>query len=166
MNIINKIAVILIIGIVSCKGKINNQPIASTTSEIEKIKLTNLNNQPIDLSQYQGKTLFINFWATWCKPCLLEMPSIQKAQDILKNRNIVFLFASDESVEQIENFKAAHDYNFTYVRVENMEELNITGLPTTFIFNPQGKLVFSEIGYQQWDGRNNINMILKIAESK
>ena len=166
MNIINKIILILIVGMLSCKGKINNQPVASTTSEIEKVKLTNLNDQPIDLSQYQGKTLFINFWATWCKPCLLEMPSIQKAQGILKDQNIVFLFASDESPEQIENFKAAHDYMFNYVRVENMEELNITGLPTTFIFNPEGKLAYSEIGYQQWDDPNNISMILKIAESK
>ena len=168
MNIIYKIAILLIIGVVSCKEKVKNQPdiLNQADSETNKVKLTDLNNKPIDLGQYRGKTLFINFWATWCKPCLLEMPSIEKAQGILKNKNIVFLFASDESSEEIERFKAGHDYDFNYVRYENPEELNITGLPTTFIFSPQGKLVFSETGYQQWDNQNNINKILKIAESK
>jgi thiol-disulfide isomerase/thioredoxin len=135
-------------------------------SEIDKVKLTNLSNSPIDLGQYDGKTIFINFWATWCKPCLEEMPSIQKAQGILKDENIVFLFASDETAEQIEKFKSGHDYNFNYVRVENPEELNIMALPTTFIFNPDGKLAFSEMGYRKWDDKSNIDLIINIAKSK
>lgn len=168
MNSICKIVVVLIIGIVSCKGKIINQPVTSSQSESEtyNLKLTDLNNQPIDLGQYRKKTLFINFWATWCKPCLEEMPSIQKSHDILKNESIVFLLASDETAEQIEKFKNEHDYSFNYVRVENIEELNIMALPTTFIFNPDGELVFSEMGFRKWDDKKNIDLLLNIAESK
>lgn len=167
MSLIYKIAIISIIGIVSCKGKENNK-VAQVTlnkpaSELEKIKLTNLDNSPIDLKQYKGKTIFINFWATWCKPCVEEMPTIQKAKDILKDENIEFLFASNESPEQIESFVAKHDYRFNYVRIDNLEELNIMGLPTTFIFNKEGKLVFTEMGYNQWDQKNNIDSILKIV---
>ena len=166
MNLIYKIAVILLIGIAGCKGKEKDKPNVSNLFEsgIDSIHLKNLNNSPIDLGQYQGKTVFINFWATWCKPCLEEMPSIQAAMNKLKNENIVFLFASDEAPDQIENFKINYNYNFNYVKVENPEELSITTLPTTYIFNPKGKLVFSEIGYRKWDDKNNIDLILKTTK--
>ncbi len=167
-----KIAVIIFIGLISCneKGKEKNKDEqfvpTIVESETDKIKLTDLDSKPIDLNQYRGKTIFINFWATWCKPCLQEMPSIQKAQEQLKNENIVYLFASDEAVEQIEKFKTNHQYPFHYVRAENMEALNIMALPTTYIFNPQGKLVFSEMGYRKWDDKNNIDLLINIGKTK
>ena len=160
------ITVLLICGIMSCKDKVKNSPVASGKIEIDRVKLTDMNSKPIDMGQSHGKTLFINFWATWCKPCLEEMPSIKKAKDILKNENIVFLLASDETAEQILQFEKEHNYGFNYVRVQNPEELNVMALPTTFIFNPDGKLVFNEMGYRQWDDKNNIDLILNIEKSK
>jgi hypothetical protein len=52
------------------------------------------------------------------------------------------------------------------VKAGNMEELNIMGLPTTLIFNPDGKLAFSEMGYRKWDEKTNIDLILKIAKQE
>ncbi len=146
----------------SCNDEKVTAPAVSDAAglNISMIKITGLNGQPVNMDLYKGKTLFVNFWATWCKPCLEEMPSIQKAMDVLKNENIEFLFASDESVEQIENFKKKYMYNFNFVRAENMAELNIMALPTTFIFNPGGKLVFNEMGYRQWDDKENTDMII------
>lgn len=166
MNTGYKILAVIIIGIVSCKGELKVQPVTSDKFEMDKLKLTDLNGKSIDLQPYHGKTVFINFWATWCKPCLQEMPSIQKLQGILKNENIVFLFASDESAGQIVDFKSQYSYNFNYVSVQNLTELNIMALPTTFIFNPEGKLVFNESGSRQWDDKNNIDLILNIIKSK
>jgi thiol-disulfide isomerase/thioredoxin len=130
------------------------------------IKLTGLNGQPVNMEQYKGKTIFINFWATWCKPCIQEMPSIQKAMGVLNNENIEFLFASDETIEQIEKFKKQNMYNFNFVRAENIAELNIMALPSTFIFNPAGKLVFNEMGYRQWDNKSNIDLIINISKER
>lgn len=168
MIISRKISVMLLIGILGCNGGTKDQSVSATQSgpEIDKIRLKDLKDLPIDLKQYRGKTIFINFWATWCKPCIEEMPTIEKAQNILKNENVVFLLASNESVKQIENFKNNHDYDFNYVRLENMEELNIQALPTTYIFSPEGNLVFSEMGYRKWDNPSNINLILKIVKQE
>jgi len=141
-----------------------NNSSAEVNGELDKIKLSDLNHQPISLTQYQGKTIFINFWATWCKPCLKEMPSIEEAQNILQNEKIIFLMASGESAEQIKDFNTGHDYKFNYVRIENSEEINVQALPTTFIFNSVGNLVFSETGVRKWDEKNNIDLILKIAK--
>ena len=133
--------------------------------EITKIQLKDLNDQPINLDKYKGKAIFINFWATWCQPCLAEMPSIEKAQDILQNENVVFLLASNETVTEIQEFQNARGYKFNYARIENSEELGILALPTTYIFNPDGKLIFSEQGYRKWDEKDNILLIRKISSN-
>ena len=165
-----KLAVIIFIGLISCNEKAKNKDDQAVSTivewETDKIKLTGLDSKPINLNQYRGQTIFINFWATWCKPCLQEMPSIKKAMEILKNENIVYLFASDEAVEQIEKFKNNHPYPFQYVKAENMEVLNIMALPTTYIYSPQGKLVFSEMGYRKWDDKSNIDLIINITKTK
>ena len=152
---------------VLCGCNDNNKQINSrekNARELDSIQLKDLSGKTIDLDVYSGKAIFINFWATWCKPCLEEMPSIERAQEILKDKNIEFLFASDETTEHIEKFKTDHAYSFNYVTVENMGTLNIAGLPTTFIFNPTGKLVFSEMGYRRWDSKENIDLLLEIIK--
>jgi thiol-disulfide isomerase/thioredoxin len=146
--------------------KQESKSISSFQAEIEKIKLTSLKGMPIDMKQYNGKTVFINFWATWCKPCIEEMPTIKKAMDLFKDEKIEFLFASDESTGDIQAFETEHRYGFNYTRAVNMEGLNIIGLPTTFIFDKDGKQVFSEMGYGKWDDKANIDLLLKIAKSE
>ena len=168
MNIFSKLGLLFLIGITACKDISKEKPDAgeSLQTTIDKVKLISLNGQPVDMKQYKGKTILINFWATWCKPCLEEMPSIKKAKEIMKNENIEFLFASNETAGEIEVFNKEHDYGFNYVIAGNLEELNIMGLPTTFIFNTDGKLVFSEMGYRKWDDKTNIDLILKIAKQE
>lgn len=135
--------------------------------DITKVKLTELDGQPIDFSRYEGKVVFINFWATWCRPCIQEMPTIQSAQEILKNENIVFLMASNEDREEIESFAQRKSFQFHYARLDNLEALNIQALPTTFIFDKHGKLAFSEAGFRQWDAPENMNLINTIiADAK
>ena len=159
---------LFLIVLFSCKDDKVVEAVASLQTELKPsmIRLATMNGQSVNMDLYKGKTIFINFWATWCKPCLQEMPSIQRAKEMMKNEDIVFLFASDETAEQIEGFKSVHDYDFNYVRAENLEELNIMALPTTFIFDKKGKLVFSEMGYKKWDDKKNIEMILNITKPK
>ena len=160
----NKFYLLLIfVWLFSCTGKSREQ-VPSQPEEmsiLEKIKLKDLNDNPIELSQYHGKTIFINFWATWCKPCIQEMPTIEKVQEQLKNEDVVFLFASNESLDVIIEFKEKRNFDFEYVHVENMEALNIQALPTTFIFNPKSELIFSEAGYRNWNTPENIELLTK-----
>ena len=164
MIILRKISVVLMFSIISCNGVDKGKSVIAIEKDrpFDKIRLKDLNDQLINLEKYKGKTIFLNFWATWCKPCIAEMPTIEKAQTILNKEDIVFLIASSESAEEIDAFKKVHNFNFNYLQVQNSEELNIQGLPTTFIFNKDGKQVFSESGYRKWDEKNNIDMLLKI----
>jgi len=159
-----KFYIFLIVGFFSCHT--SNKPDSSAHPigfpEMAEIKLMDLKNHAINLENYRGKTVFINFWATWCKPCVEEMPSIEKAQAMMNDKEIVFLLASTESIDEIREFSDKHNYKFNYVHLENGEALNIQALPTTFIFNPKGKLVFSEMGSRSWDEATNINLIKNI----
>ncbi len=143
----------------------NAVPITSTKSGLDNIALYTMNNDPIDPQQFKGKTVFINFWATWCKPCIKEMPSIQKAKEILKDEEIVFLFATNDDAEAVATFKEENPFDFNYVQVKNLEDLNVQALPTTFIFDPGGALQFSEAGFRKWDDKESLDLILKISRS-
>jgi len=168
MKFFVKPLIVLFVLAASCNdsNKVESNPISSSQPGIEKIKLMSLEGLPIEMRQYKGKAVFINFWATWCKPCLEEMPAIRKAMDLLKDEKIEFLFASDEATEEIHAFEEEHRYRLYYVRPGNIEDLNIIGLPTTFIFDQNGKQVFSEMGYRKWDDKVNIDLLLKIANPK
>ncbi len=158
------IFLLILITLAGCSRGNKDQSAPSTTSadDIKKVKLTDLNDREIDLDQFKGKAVFINFWATWCRPCLQEMPSIESAQAQLKDQNVVFLLASNEEINKIESFIKKHSYTFQYVHLENMEELGIQALPTTYIFNSEGILKFSESGSRNWNDPASLDLINKI----
>lgn len=159
------IGIALLVGLFSCNANNKPKPVSHPEPDrlINKVRLKNLSGQQINLEQYKGKAIFLNFWATWCKPCMQEMPSIEKAKNILRNEKVIFLMASGESTEEIEAFRKTRAYDFNYALIENSEELGIQALPTTYIFNTEGELVFSEPGYRNWNEKDNIDLIRKIA---
>lgn len=167
MKLLIKLFFIVFI-IIGCNDAQNKKSGAGAAASVKpgNIKLTDLKGDSIDMVKYKGKVVFINFWATWCKPCIEEMPTIKNAIAILNNDRIEFLFASDETTEQIESFENKHNYNLNYVKAGNLEELGIMVLPTTFIFDREGKQVFSEMGYRKWDDKTNLDLLSKIANEQ
>ena len=129
---------------------------------VERISLKDLNGNSIELSDLKGKVIFLNFWATWCKPCVKEMPSIDKASELLKNEPVVFLAASDEEVEKIKKFVSKLSYRFQFVHsATSVFDLDIKALPTTIIILSEGKIVVNEIGCRDWSSKKNIELIKK-----
>lgn len=157
------ILLVLLIGFSSCTQRETNkkQPLGEQKTTAT-LKLSDMNGRPVRLEQFRGKTVFINFWATWCKPCIQEMPSIENAQRLLSKNGVVFLLASNETPDEIKAFKQAHRFDLKFIRLSNIEDLNIEALPTTYIYNPKGEKVFAEAGYRKWDDSSNIEMIRKI----
>lgn len=122
-----------------------------------------LDGNSLQLSEFKGKTVFLNFWATWCKPCIYEMPSISRASDILGD-DIVFLAASDESLERIIKFRNKNpDFNFKIIKInDNVVKYDIQVLPTTYLINPEGEISKIEVGGKEWDNPNQIEMIKRL----
>ncbi|MDC0598679.1 TlpA family protein disulfide reductase [Gammaproteobacteria bacterium] len=111
-----------------------------------------LAGNPIELSDYRGKKVFLNYWATWCAPCIREIPSIARAADILGEEEFVFLLASDESIEEISAFVREHEFAGNFIKLNTFfASHGVEGVPSTFLFNAQGEQVNTWLGAYEWD---------------
>ena len=125
--------------------------------------LVDLSGKSISLSDYKGKKILVNYWATWCGPCKAEMPALLRAQEILVEHNYVFLFPSDESIEKITGFKNKTNYNFNFLKLNgSVSQLGIYALPTTFIYNEKGEKVKEIVGSVVWDSKEMIDLLKNI----
>ena len=108
------------------------------------------NGKTINLSDLKGKVVFINFWATWCPPCIAEMPSINKLSEKFKdNSDVVFLMVDmDANMKKSQKFIQKHGYSLkVYIPASQISPEYFAGaLPTTLLFDKSGKLVFKHEG--------------------
>lgn len=155
---------LLLLLLPACNQHSNRQQVRD--QELADFGLKEPDGTLLDPDQYIGKTVFLNCWATWCNPCLEEMPSIQQAMRRLENRDIVFLFASDEDTTDIEQFKRQSGYSFHFVQIKDLSAAGITALPATYIFNPEGRLVHRETGARKWDDPEGLALITNAKKSR
>ena len=160
------VAFLIVVFSSACNNNLQNEskPALIENSDLSKIKLFSLQGEAIDLNKYKGKAIFLNFWATWCKPCVEEMPTIKNAIESLKDQNIEFLFASDETKDEVDAFEREHNFGFTYVNAKDLQQYGIVALPTTMIFDKEGKKAFSELGYRKWDDKENMDRLLQVSK--
>lgn len=128
-------------------------------------RLKSDSNQIINLKDLKGRVVFVNFWATWCPPCIAEMPSLQLLYNDYSEK-VEFLLVSDESFEKIENFKLKKDFNFSvYSPLSNIpKELQTTSIPRTFVINKKGEIVIDESGAVNWNSdkvRAQLDLLLE-----
>ena len=102
------------------------------------------------LNQYRGKWVLVNFWATWCPPCLAEIPDLVALYENKKNRLIVLGVAMDyRDPKQVMEFadQLMISYPLILGDYKMAEQVGaVPGLPTTYLYNPQGKLVAYNVG--------------------
>lgn len=142
----------------------SSEPPSDTSKD--SIELADLNGQPVAWESFRGKAVFLNLWATWCKPCIVEMPSIERASQQLADSNIVFIAASDESLDKIRVFRDRGKYTFTFLQLKSgFESLGVYGLPTTILFNAKGNRISTETGARDWSSPQAIAKILQVTDS-
>jgi len=102
------------------------------------------------LSEYQGKWVLVNFWATWCPPCLEEIPDLAALHANPRNNLVVLGVALDyRDTAEIERFVQRLKINYPIILgdYKMAEQVGpVRGLPTTYLFNPQGKVVAYNVG--------------------
>ncbi|MGM5470088.1 TlpA family protein disulfide reductase [Flavobacteriaceae bacterium LMO-SS05] len=144
----------------------------SIIEETKREHLTDYNWQLVkqsgeiyDFNEAKGRVVVINFWATWCPPCIAEMPSLEALYDSYKNE-VVFLFVSNEDPKTISNFMTKNAYSFQYYlpKSSNPKLFDVRGIPRTFIIDKKGQIVVDKTGAANWnsDGvRNQLDQLLK-----
>lgn len=114
--------------------------------------LANLNSERINFSQSEGKVVLINFWATWCPPCIAEMPELQELYDTYGDR-VDFYFITNEKPKPINFFLEKKGYNFpVYLQTESSPKvLASSSLPTTYVISKSGEIIMQKSGAASWN---------------
>jgi peroxiredoxin len=127
--------------------------------------LKDVSGQTHRLADYRGKVVVVNFWATWCPPCVLEMPSMQKAWEATRNNNVVILAINNgEDAKRVQAFHRKSNLTFPLLLDTNaniMAEWKARGMPSTFVVDPEGRLVYQALGGRDW----NHPTILRVLRS-
>lgn len=115
-------------------------------------ELVDMNGKSVNLSSYKGKKIVLNFWATWCPPCIAEMPSMQALYNDYKGR-AVFLFVTNDGSEAIQKFMTKGSYTLPiYNELSAAPDLlQTTTLPTTYVIDEKGEILINKTGAADWN---------------
>jgi thiol-disulfide isomerase/thioredoxin len=115
-------------------------------------KLTALDGSETSLAAHRGKVVFVNVWATWCGPCVAEMPSIQSLYDSTQKEGVAFVLVSQETPDVVKTFVAGEKYTFPVFTTHNIpDKFETQGIPATFIVDRQGAIAHKHLGSANWN---------------
>jgi thiol-disulfide isomerase/thioredoxin len=123
---------------------------ASVQADSENYTFTDLHGNPVKLADYKGKWVVVNYWATWCPPCLAEIPELVHFHETHKDVDAVVLGMNMEEVERESLVSFVDDNMMSYPVVPMSREMPllgaVPGLPTTYLLDPQGKPAAVQVG--------------------
>ena len=137
-------------------------------SSANNFTLMSAQGHDISLSDYRGKFVLLNFWATWCPPCIKEMPALNVLHNKLKGRNGLNVVAvhAGPALATVKKFLKDNPVDYDVVIDKNMSlsSWQVSGLPTTFLINPDGKIIYKATGEREWDSEEMINFIKSVMK--
>ena len=125
-------------------------PAASLMAAEQEYRFTDVNGETVDIADYRGKWVVVNYWATWCPPCLKEIPELVHFHEEHKAETAVVVgFNMEEKSPQVLS-RFIEENMMTYPVVPMSEEMplfgDVPGLPTTYLLDPAGKPVAMQVG--------------------
>jgi len=113
--------------------------------------IRDLQGKNINVSEYKGKIIFLNIWATWCGPCRAEMAGIQELYSKIDKKNISFIMLSIDQqgqVQKVKDYVASKQFTFPVFTPYNglPEQLQVSSIPTTFIIGKDGQVISKQVG--------------------
>lgn len=149
----------------NAKKEQNNSETANTTENVQKnditygkaqdFTITDLDGNEVSLSDFRGKKVFLNFWATWCPPCKAEMPEIEKVYQETKDSDLVILAVEiGEPLDTVKTFIEDNKYNFKVLLDSDKDvatTYGISAIPTSFFIDEDGNIISKRVGGMTYD---------------
>ncbi len=124
---------------------------------LSKVTFENAQGKPMTLADFKGKVVLLNIWATWCPPCVHEMPTLNKLQSMLggKNFEVVPLSIDKGGIFTVKSFYQDNFIDHLPIYVDPtshaLDTLDILGTPTTILIDKQGREIARTLGPEDWD---------------
>ena len=135
-----------------------------------EVVLPDLEGGSFRLAERRGSVVVLNFWASWCPPCVEEMPSLEKLHQTLGGKGLQVVAVSvDERPEDIELFREEHGLSFTILhdrQAELSHSLQTFKYPETYVVDREGKLAAKIIGPRDWISPRHIQNFLSLLSSE
>lgn len=137
---------------------------------VEKAAFTTLDGEGVEMSDYEGKVVLIDFWETWCKPCLASFPTLDKLANEYPDRFVVLAVTPGfaDTKEDARKFTAEHDYNFVYLYDSGKlhQKLGVQGIPFKVFVDADGEFIDASMGSYgpEGDYKHTLEMIRKHSD--
>jgi thiol-disulfide isomerase/thioredoxin len=137
-------------------------------NEPYQLTLKNQREEMVQLSEFEDKIVFINFWATWCPPCIAEMPSINQLHEKFKNdKEIVFLMISqDKDFGKAKDFLEKKSFGFDIFQNQTSlpKDLRSNSIPATFVLDKSGNIVYEHMGMANYNSDKFISFLNELKK--
>jgi thiol-disulfide isomerase/thioredoxin len=132
-------------------GQSNGEEEAATSIDALDFTLEDMNGNKVSLSDFKGKTIFLNFWASWCGPCKYEMPFIEQLYQETQDSDLVIITVNlQESKSTVSSFMTDNKYTFPVwldIKGDVANQYGVSGIPLSLLINKDFKIVSAHEGY-------------------
>ena len=156
------VVLLLVVGLLA-GGYFYNKYHVAPRIKFSTVDITDLKDNSVKLSDFKANRIFINFFGTWCGPCMAEMPAIIRAYEKLHDKGFVFLIVSDEPISRLQLFANANP-ELPLVLLHSSKhftDLGIYSVPATYLLNAEGEILYKKSGTEEWDSETVIAELQK-----
>ncbi len=155
----------LLIGSSTLVGADKEQTLKGIQRDLPEFSLMSVDGKRWDAEALSGKPWVINFWATWCPPCIEELPSMNRAWQVLESRGVGMLaINAGEGKAAVEEFLSNYPIEFPTVLGDqkSLPNWSVRALPTTIVIDSNAQVVFEALGPREWDDEALLKQVLDL----
>jgi peroxiredoxin len=155
---------------IKLRPQLNLIEVGSTAPDFKAVELPN--GRPKTIEDYRGKVVLLNIWATWCPPCKVEMPSMERLHRKLAQNHefeLVAVSVDEQDSGVVNTFVKEMGLTFTILHNQDgtiREIYQTTGVPESFVIDRDGVIVKKVIGAADWDAPVNENLIRRLLDAR
>ena len=146
------------------KNELEDFELSNEKKNISNLIFHDHEEKEVSFSNFKGKILLVNFWATWCAPCIKEMPSLDRLKSKIKgNFDVVAISVDRDGVSKVTDFfnnnKITYLERFFDIKNSIAKEIGLFGVPTSYFVNKNGEIIGYYQGDMEWDNKTVIEFI-------